>query len=168
MTTYVVDSNFFIQAHRATYPLDVVPSFWIKLKDLAGTGKIVSIDKVKKEIFDHQDDLKEWCKNNLPKEFFKNTQTSQILSCYSQVANWANSKSSHYAPSALSEFLDADEADAWLVSFALQDVTNTILVTHEKSEPAIKRKIKIPEACTPFGIKHVTTIEMLRELRVQL
>ena len=44
---YVVDSNFFIEAHRATYPLDVAHSFWNKVKQLADDGKIVSIDKVK-------------------------------------------------------------------------------------------------------------------------
>lgn len=35
MNFYLVDSNFFIQAHRAYYPMDVVPSFWIKVSDLA-------------------------------------------------------------------------------------------------------------------------------------
>lgn len=47
MPIYVVDSNFFIEAHRATYPLDVAHSFWNKVKQLAATGKIVSVDKVK-------------------------------------------------------------------------------------------------------------------------
>lgn len=32
MVVYVVDSNFFIEAHRANYPLDVAFSFWYKIK----------------------------------------------------------------------------------------------------------------------------------------
>ena len=48
MSVYVVDSNFFIQAHRAHYPLDVAVSFWAKVKQLAYEGKIISIDNVKK------------------------------------------------------------------------------------------------------------------------
>lgn len=47
---YVVDTNFFIQAHRTAYPLDVFPGFWKKIRDLANARKIISIDKVKKEI----------------------------------------------------------------------------------------------------------------------
>ncbi|MET3114076.1 hypothetical protein AAKU52_001809 [Pedobacter sp. CG_S7] len=47
---FVLDSNFFIQAHRMHYPMDVVPSFWLKIKELAKNGIIVSIDKVKDEI----------------------------------------------------------------------------------------------------------------------
>ena len=36
MAMYLVDSNFFfIQAHRANYPFDVVPGFWITVKNLA-------------------------------------------------------------------------------------------------------------------------------------
>ncbi|UCS94966.1 DUF4411 family protein [Echinicola marina] len=70
MKKYVVDSNFFIQAHRATYPLDVAKSFWIKINELAQSGMIISIDKVKKELYDKNDDLEGWCVNNLPSGFF--------------------------------------------------------------------------------------------------
>lgn len=162
MGVYVVDSNFFIQAHRANYPLDVATSFWRKVKQLADSRKIISIDKVKKEIFDHQDDLKTWCENNLPDDFFKDTTT--VVTSYSQVATWASSRSGHYFPTAIAEFLDADEADAWLVSYAHADRANRIIVTHEKSQPDRKNKVKIPEACAPFNINFVDTIEMLRQL----
>jgi hypothetical protein len=162
MSVYVVDSNFFIQAHRANYPLDIASSFWEKIKQLADEEKIISIDKVKKEIFDHQDELKQWCEYNLPKDFFRDTQ--EIVAYYGQVVIWANSKSSHYSPNALAEFLGADEADAWLIAYALADKKNRIIVTHERSQPEIKRKIKIPEACKPFDIVFVNTIEMLRQL----
>lgn len=162
MNVYVVDSNFFIQAHRVSYPLDIVPSFWMKVKDLANQGKIISIDKVKKEIYDHQDELKKWCEANLPETFFKDT--DDLPSSYSQVAMWANSRNGHYTANALAEFLGTDEADAWLIAFALADKANRTIVTHEKSQPDMKRKVKIPEACTPFNVKFVDTIEMLRQL----
>jgi hypothetical protein len=162
MSVYAVDSNFFIQAHRATYPLDVATSFWNKVKELAYAGKIISIDKVKKEIYDHQDDLKDWCEHNLPDGFFKDT--APIVSSCTRVVGWANSMRSHYTSNALSEFLDADEADAWLIAYTLADSSNRIIVTHEKSQPDAKRKIKIPEACAPFSIQFVDTIEMLRSL----
>ena len=32
---FIIDSNFFIQAYRINYPFDVVPSFWVKVKELA-------------------------------------------------------------------------------------------------------------------------------------
>lgn len=164
MRLYIVDSNFFIQAHRAYYPLDVIKSFWSKISLLAAQGKIKSIDKVQTEIYDnasHEDELKAWCQNNLPDEFFLNSENS--IGNYAQIAQWANSMSHQYHKNAIDEFLEARLADLWLVSFALgKEIT---IVTYEKSEPNIKRKIKIPEVCNQFGVRYIHTIEMLRELK---
>src|ERR1039457_3292273 len=133
MGVYVVDSNFFIQAHRESYPLDIAFSFWNKVKQLAGEGKIISIDKVKDEIYDKNDALETWCKANLPEDFFKDS--SLVLTEYGQVSAWAISKSDHYMPNALNEFLAADEADAFIVAYVLADTNNRVVVTQEKSEP---------------------------------
>ncbi len=59
MNVFLVDANFFIQAHRAIYPLDVATSFWKKVKYIADNGTIISLDKVKNEIYRNEDDLKE-------------------------------------------------------------------------------------------------------------
>jgi hypothetical protein len=98
----------------------------------------------------------------LPDTFFKDT--TSIISQYSVIASWAASRNSHYLPNALSEFLDADEADAWLVAYALLDISNSIVVTHEISEPNRKNKVKIPDACLAHSIQYCNTIEMLRQL----
>jgi hypothetical protein len=162
MTEYVVDSNFFIEAHRVNYPLDVASSFWNKVKQLADDGRIVSIDKVKNELYDKNDALENWCKNNLPEDFFKDT--SLIMKAYGQVSSWAISKSNHYLPKALNEFLDADEADAFIVAYALTQPDNRVIVTQEISEPARKNKIKIPDACIALNLRYVNTMGMFREL----
>jgi hypothetical protein len=162
MGVYVIDSNFFIQAHRDTYPLNVAFSFWNKVKQLAEEEKIISIDKVKDEIYDRNDALEEWCTENLPIGFFKDT--SGIMNDYLQVTNWAVSRSDFYLPAALNEFLSADEADAFIIAFVLADKHNRTLVTQETSEPNRKSKIKIPEPCNALGVKYIKVIEMFREL----
>ena len=162
MKIYVVDSNFFIQAHRVNYPLDIAFSFWNKVKELANSGRIISIDKVKNELYDKNDDLEDWCKVNLPENFFKSTE--DVMAEYGRVTAWAISLNNHYLPNAINEFLDADEADAFLVAYSLADDQNRIIVTHEVSQPKRKNKIKIPEACSPFNVRYLNTIEMLREI----
>jgi hypothetical protein len=72
--------------------------------------------------------------------------------------------SHHYQRSAINEFLDADEADAFLVAYALVDPQNRYKVTQEVSRPQQKSKIKIPDCCMAFGLRNLTTIEMFREL----
>ncbi len=159
---YVIDSNFFIQAHRVYYPLDVAYSFWQKVKQLARKGKIISIDKVKDEIFDHNDELEKWCKENLPDSFFKDSSSS--ISEYRQVTAWAISKNDHFLPKALSEFLDANEADAFMVAFVLNN-PNNVLVTQEISEPFRKNKVKIPDACIALDVQYLNVMDMFRQLK---
>ena len=163
MEVYVVDSNFFIQAHRITYPLDVALSFWDKIRELAGLGLIISIDKVKNELYQNNDELKCWCEENLPIDFFKSSEES--IEEYIQVVNWAMSKREHFLYRALDEFLDADEADAWIIAYSLKN--NKIITTYEKSQPSRRNKIKIPEPCEYLNVSYVDTMDMFRQLNVQ-
>ncbi len=140
MPVYVLDSNFFIQAHRFHYPIDVAAGFWNKVRHLAEEGRVISIDKVKKELYDKNDALEEWCRNNLSEDFFKDT--SVVMTAYAQVTSWSMSRSEHYLPKALNVFLDAEEADAFIVAYCLADNTNRIVVTHEVSAPQKVSNIK--------------------------
>jgi len=162
MPVFILDSNFFIQAHRLHYPIDVAAGFWNKVKQLAEERKILSIDKVKHELYDKNDALEDWCRNNLPKDFFQDT--SEIATAYSIVSNWVLSKSSHYLTNAINEFLDADEADAFLVAYCLVDKNNRFIVTQEIREPTRKSKVKIPDVCEALRVSYVNTIDMFRML----
>ena len=145
MVVYVADSNFLITAHRTTYPLDIATGFWNKVQQLANAGTIISIDKVKGELFDKNDTLEAWCRANLPQGFFKST--VDVMVEYGRVTTWAMSKSDHYLQNALNEFLNADEADAFVIAYCLADPTNRIVVTQETSEPNRRNKVKIPDCC---------------------
>ena len=163
MSVFVVDSNFFIQAHRMVYPLDVVVSFWEVLRKLANDGVIISVDKVKNEIYQNNDELKIWCQENLPDDFFKSTE--EAIEQYRKVVDWTISRNDHFQQKAIDEFLDSEEADAWIVSYCLKH--KYLLITHEVSQPTRKNKIKIPEPCKALGVSHLDTIGMFRKLGVQ-
>ena len=162
MSIYIADSNFFIQAHRVSYPLDIAHSFWNKVKQLAESGKIISIDKVRDEIFDKNDALKDWCNINLPVGFFKDT--TSTMDEYRQVISWAVSRNNHYLPNAINEFLASEEADAFIVAYALSDSINRVVVTQEISEPYRRNKVKIPDACIALKVQYVNLMDMFRQL----
>ena len=50
MTSYLVDSNVFIQAKNLHYGFDFCPAFWDWLVDQNGAGKVASIEKVADEL----------------------------------------------------------------------------------------------------------------------
>lgn len=159
---YILDSNFFIEAHRKTYPLDVATGFWQSVKSLAEQGVIVSIDKVRNELYDKNDELENWCRTNLPDHFFKDSST--VLTQYTSVVNWAPNRQPPYLPTAFSDFMHADRADAFLVAYALADSSNRTVVTQEVGHPNKTTIVKIPDCCTAFGVRYLDTIGMFRAL----
>lgn len=165
MPLYVLDSNIFIQAHRVTYPLDVATSFWNTLKRLAEEEKIISIDKVRDEIYENEDVLKDWVEANLSDEFFKPTDNQAVLNEYGLMAPWAESKADHYHRAAINDFLDYKVADAWLVSYCR--ATGNTIVTQEVSNPQRQNKIQLPEPCKHFGVNYCNIIKMFRALGVR-
>ena len=164
MPPYLIDTSFFIQAHRIGFPMDVFPSFWNKIKALAGEEKIISIDKVKKEVYVNEDELKKWFEINIGGKFFRDSST--IISAYTKVVRWAVSKNNQYNQKALNEFLDADVADAWLVAYA--HANNLIVVTNEVSAPMSKSSIKIPDVCIAFNVPYLNTIQLFRALNEKI
>jgi hypothetical protein len=73
--------------------------------------KIISIDKVKKELLQNKDELSDWIIDNLPEDFFKDT--SSVMTNYATLIGWVYSKSDQYSPTAISEFLDAEKYLLW-------------------------------------------------------
>lgn len=165
---YLIDSNVFIQAHRSRYPFDVMPSFWERIKQLAQQGILKSIDKVKVELIDNAtdgDELSEWCKNDLPQDFFVNSQVS--IAEYMEIIHWANSGEREYTPAAKRKFLATEYADPWLVSLSKFD-SSYIIVTEEIGNPEIKKDIRIPDVCDKFDLPYMNTIQLLRRLSVSI
>ena len=165
---YLIDSNVFIQAHRSKYPFDVMPSFWNKIKDFAQQGVIKSIDKVKVELVENGsdgDELKEWCKNDLPTSFFMNSQIS--IAQYTEIISWATSGERPYTNAAIRKFLATEYADPWLVAMTKLD-SNYIIVTEEVGNPQIKSDIRIPDVCLKFNLPYINTIELLRRLSISI
>ena len=68
---------------------------------------------------------------------------------------WA--KDNYEAP-AVSEFQRV--ADSWIVAHALAH--GWVVVTHEKSAPRAKKRIKIPDACVALGVECLNPFMMLR------
>ena len=69
MTTYLVDSNVFIQAKNLHYGFDFCPAFWDWLIEQNGAGKVASIEKVADELQAGGDELAAWAAA-LGEEFF--------------------------------------------------------------------------------------------------
>jgi len=158
---FVLDSNVLMAAHRSYYAFDIAPKFWDSLIVHAKTKRICSIDRVKKEIEDGKDALWTWSKGNISNAFIS-TDAEEVVNEYKIIMEWANTQS-QYNQAAKSEF--ARVADSWLIAFA-KSQTITV-VTDEKHDPNIKRKIPIPNVCKKYGIPYIGTFDLIRKLGIK-
>ena len=74
---------------------------------------------------------------------------------------WVNGEG--FTNEAKTEF--AAGADGWLVAYA--KTYGRILVTDEKPNPAIKKRIPMPNVCHQFHIPYKNTFSMLRTLEAK-
>jgi len=153
MTTYLLDSNIFIQAKNLHYGLDFCPAFWQWLDEAHAAGAVCSIDSVRTELIAGNDDLSAWAQQR-PGTFFVSPSAATVPSL--QVTSvWASN--SGYEPAAVSTFLQV--ADYYLVAQALE--LQCTVVTHEVVSNGTRR-IKIPNACLGMNVRYVTPFAMLR------
>jgi hypothetical protein len=145
--------------------MDIHPSYWEKISQILKRKDVISIDKVKDEIYKHEDSLTNWCKTNIDKSFWFSSAGSIIE--YAEIQNWAQSK--NYNQRALSEFADSKNADPFLVAFALnkkKENKEVTIVTLEISSPDSIKIVKLPDVCIEFEIRYININDFFREINV--
>ncbi|MCY4562799.1 MAG: DUF4411 family protein [Flavobacteriaceae bacterium] len=160
---YLLDSDVLITAKNSYYGFDLCPGFWKSLQYHHNEGNIFSIDKVFQELTrgKKEDNLIKWSKNNLPQDFFKSSDSNEVVNNYRTIINWVENRD--FKDNAKKRF--ASGADGWLIAYA--KTHNATLVTNEKSEPKSKKKVKIPDVCENFDVSYRTVFYMLDALKVQ-
>ena len=157
---YVLDTNVFIDAANAYYAFDLAPGYWDFLIQLFDSHHAVSIKSVYDELGEagDGDPLKDWARAN--KQHFV-APDSRVVACYQRVIAWTKN---NYDSPAVVEFQRV--ADSWIVAHALAH--GWVVVTHEKSAPRAKKRIKIPDACVALGVKCLNPFMMLRDRGMSL
>lgn len=161
---YLLDTNVFIDAHKRYYAFNLCPGFWNSLVWLSNQGRVLSLDKVQKEIFDGSEDaLTTWAKSEMAHGFVP-SEDADVVAWYAKLQAWAQSQP-QYTPAARAEF--AREPDAWIVAYAKSK--KLTLVTHEAFKPDAKARIPIPNACRAagFAVECTDPFKMLSALGVQ-
>ncbi len=158
--TYVLDADVFMTAARSYYAFDLVPRFWDVLVHQASNGRLISIDRVKMDMDRGKDDLTQWANDHF-RDWFDSTDGDDVIDAYRQIITWAQGQN-QFTVAAKAELAGA--ADGWLVAYAL--AKGCVVVTNEKFDSKIQRKIKIPNICRAFGVECEDTFGMLRQLGI--
>ena len=161
---YIIDTSVLVQAKRENYPFDTFPGFWKFISHGYDTEMLHSIDHVRREILnfdDDTDDLSVWAKNTIPKSFFKPTNTSLVRGEYDIISQIIEANQD-YNEEEIQKFLTG--ADAWLIAYARAN--SFIVVSEEDPARTATSLVRIPDICKLKKVKvpHCDTASMLRQL----
>ncbi len=157
---YLFDSDVLMTSGRLHYQIDFCQSFWDWLEEGHKRGIFFSIDKVKNELLDGSGDpLRKWADSPNLTEFFKPSGSG--MSVWPTLTSHAMDPSKNFKEIAKTKFLNNDKADAWLIAFASKH-GNYKIVTNEKSEPASKKDIKLPDAASWVGVQTLNLYDILK------
>lgn len=158
---YLIDTDVLVSSKRINYHPDFCQLFWDWVELGHSNGTFFSIDKINGEIAggDEEDMLRQWSKRSALSQFFLPTKSATAK--WADLANWARSRQPKFLPAAVSKFLDAKSADAWLIAYAASEPGWTV-VTNEVSAPDSKKDIKLPDAGTALGVITMSLPKLLR------
>ena len=150
---YCLDTNVFIEGNKY-YSMDLCPTYWEILDQLAQRDRLFATIEVKKEIAQHDDVLAEWIK---PRPYlFKDVTTEvqkylrQIMAHYSRLVDSTRKRSI---------------ADPWVIAHAMAE--RAIVVTKEMPAGLNARRIKIPDVCTALNIPWIDDFRFAREIGIR-
>lgn len=157
MTTYLLDSNIFIQSKNFHYRFEFCQAFWDLIIKLHNKGYVFSIKRVKNELIAGGDELSDWVKA-LPDTFW--IDEFDYITDYKEIIQWANS--ADFTDRAKEVFADGNIADAWLIASAVDQTKKRVIVTQEvKIDLNIKKSIKIPNAAAEFKVECLNLFDFL-------
>ena len=160
-SVFILDANLFIEAFRRYYGLDLCPGFWECLIHYFHSRRLKSIDRVRNELVSYGDELSDWVEN-APRELFVSSLESSVTGAYREIMSWTYGNE-QFHDAAKNEF--SRGADGWLAAYA--KAHGGVVVTQEVSQPDVRRRVPLPNACDRFDIAYIDTFDMLRRLEVR-
>lgn len=163
MNEYAVDTNVFIEAANRYYRFDMPPGrwFWDLLDRAVDAGIVHSAQMMHEELKPANDQLTAWATG-----FGTNLwipPNAQILAETKNQVQWAQQRVQGGPTDLLQAAVDEyARGDVFLIATAA--ARGSVVVTHESSSPASRKRIMIPDACSAAGIDCVDPWTMLADL----
>lgn len=107
--------------------------------------------------------MAEWLKSILDIKRSLRSDNTHVISAYKNIINTVYTDK-NYTERAKAQF--ASCADSWLIAHAF--AKKYTIVTLEKFDPAIKRKVKIPNVCKNFNIRYTDLFNFMRSVNLTL
>jgi predicted nucleic acid-binding protein len=148
---FCVDTSAWLDGWRRNYPPDVFKTLWASIETLVDEGVIIASDEVYVEIAKKDDDLHDWIQARkamlvAPEEAIQE-RVAELLGKYPRLVDTLKGRS---------------QADPFVIATAIE--RGAVVVTGELMGTA--EKPRIPFVCQAEGVRCITFLEMIRELKL--
>ncbi len=148
---FCVDTSGWLDGWDRYYPRDVFPSLWQNVEQRVSGSDIIASEEVYVEVQKKDDDLHEWMKQRkfmlIPANESIQRRVAEVLATYPRLVDTLKGRS---------------QADPFVIATAVE--TGSIVVTGESFGSATKPRI--PFVCQQLGIRCITFLDMIRELKL--
>jgi len=158
----LLDANVLIEAARTYYPLDVAPGYWEWVEASHARGTVASVAAVREEIVHGDDPLAEWARTR-PASFWI-PESDETVAAIRVLAAWVERPDSQFTRAARDEFLSS--ADLRLIAEGMAH--RHVVVTRELPQPGARKRVLIPDACLPHGVRWESPFDVYRALGLRL
>jgi uncharacterized protein DUF4411 len=148
---FCVDTSGWLDGWHRYYPRDVFPSLWQNLEERVTGCDIIASEEVYVEVQKKDDDLHEWMKQRkfmlVPANESIQRRVAEVLGTYPRLVDTLKGRS---------------QADPFVIATAVE--TGSVVVTGESIGTATRPRI--PFVCQQLGIRCLTFLDMIRELKL--
>lgn len=166
-TTYIIDSDVFIQAKNREYRFQFAGAFWSWVLDAHNAEVVYSIDKVRREIAQGKTNcpLRQWVGSKVPKSFWlPDAKDKSVMQQYGRAIQWAYNQN-QFDPKALADFSSHKKADAFLIAAGMAH--GHTIVTHEGESTNSVNRVLIPHAANSLGVSTMNLYDLLSKHATQ-
>lgn len=148
---FCVDTSGWLDGWHRYYPRDVFPSLWQNVEEGVNGSDIIASEEVYVEVQKKDDDLHKWMKQRkfmlIPANESIQGRVAQVLRTYPRLVDTLKGRS---------------QADPFVIATAVE--TGSVVVTGESVGTAARPRI--PFVCQQLGIRCITFLDMIRELKL--
>ena len=158
-----LDANVLIEAHNRSYPINRAVTFWSRLAEQVENGTIGSPRRVFREVAEHeehQDEVANWVKVRKDKGLCR-LPVSGVTEKVGEIETyvWGVPRYDH---AEVWQFCKG--GDPWVIAHAAAE--GGMVVTLESALRPGAKKPRVPDVADAFGVRCVTTLEMLELLGI--
>ena len=156
---YVIDSCSLITPFNGSYPMDVFPSFWVKLKEKIISGEIVICRATYDEVVPTGDKLSLWLKSIIDSGVKILEPDEDILEKFTKLVDHVDNHNPPYKASAVSEFMGC--GDPFIMATAKSK--GYTVITEELYAPGATKRVKIPNVCLEESIDYMNLTSYMKK-----